>query len=666
MLESALCLLVFISLASAARAQKRPGDLAGMSIEELMQVQVTSASKKQEKLSETAAAMYVITQEDIRRSGMTSIPELLRMVPGLEVAHLDANRWAISARGFNGRFANKMLVLIDGRTVYTPLFSGVHWDVQDTLLEDIERIEVIRGPGATLWGANAVNGVINIITKQAKDTQGALVTVGGGNQERGFGGVRYGGELPSGAYYRFFAKYFNRDAFADASGQPAADGWNILRGGFRTDWTLGGRDSLTVQGDFYNGGAGETSVALVSLSPPQKGQLNGRTGLLGGSALARWNHAFSSRSDTTLQLYYDRADRTDPHLSEVIHTVDLDFDHHFAPCDRHDIVWGFGYRFTTDQTAGSLSISFNPSSLGVSLYTGFVQDEITLLRDRFRLTLGTKLEHNAYNGFEAQPNLRLLWTATPRHALWAAISRAVRTPARSDVGLRRNTAAFPGRDGLLNLVSSLGNPNLKSDELLAYELGYRAQLSKRLSLDVATFYNRYDRLRTTEPGAPFFETSPAPPHLLLPQVFDNKLHGETHGVELTSNWRVTHRWTLSGGYSLLRTHLHFDPSSQDISSVAKVEGTSPRQQAQFRSRFDLPEGLELDTSVYFVGQLAAQQIPSYTRLDMRIGWRPAERLELSVASQNMLDHQHAEFSPGSGLSPIQITRSVFGKLTWRF
>ena len=662
----AIVVLLIVSLAVGARAQQRPVDLTTVSIEDLMQVQVTSASKKHEKFFVTAAAIYVISQEDIRRSGATSIPELLRMVPGLDVAHIDANKWAISSRGFNERFANKMLVLIDGRTVYTPLFSGVHWDVQDPLLQDIERIEVIRGPGATLWGANAVNGVINIITKQAKDTQGALVTGGAGNQEHGFGAVRYGGQAGDHGYYRFFAKYFNRDEFADPAGQDAADSWNILRGGFRTDWTLSGRDTLTVQGDFYNGSAGGTIPEVLSLSPPITASINDRNHLVGGNLLSRWNRVFSPRSDISLQFYYDRTDRRDSRLGEVRHTVDFDFNHHLALGKRHDVVWGLGYRYTTDSTVGSLTQSFNPSRRRDNLFSSFVQDEIVLFRDRLRLTLGTKLERNDYTGFEIQPNVRLLWTPHPRHAIWAAVSQADRVPSRADAGLRVNLAAVPGKSGVTTLISLLGNPQFVSEHVLASEVGYRTELSRRVSLDLAAFYNSYDRLQEAVPGTPFFETSPAPLHLVLPLIFQNALRGETHGVEIAPSWNVTSRWTLSTAYTWFQPHLRpiaaggeVDPSSAD--------GTTPRYQWNLRSRLNLPRNLEFDTSLYYVSRISSTDIPSYTRLDARVGWRPAESLEISVVGQNLLDPRHFEFgSDGQAVNATQVKRSVYAKFTWRF
>ncbi len=467
-LRVVLCGLLLGLLATRVWGQSKRTDLGDASLESLMNMQVTSASKSPEKLAQVAAAMYVITQEDIRRSGGTSIAELLRMVPGLDVAQINGSTWAISSRGFNDRFANKLLVLIDGRTVYTPLFTGVLWDAQDTLLEDIERIEVIRGPGASLWGANAVNGVINIITKHPRDTQGGLVTAGAGDQERGFGAVRYGAKTGDSGFYRFFAKSFRRGASADALGQDAGDDWYMLRGGFRSDWTLTPRDSLTVQGDIFNGNSGQVVPEIRSLAPVVVGNFPGRNIISGGDVLARWSRTISPRSETSLQVYYDRSDRDLIVFKELRDTVDVDFQHHLAVGARHDIIWGLGYRFTTDQTQGSLTVSFNPASRGDNLNSAFLQDEISLVPDRLRLTVGIKVEHNDYNGSSVQPDFRLLWTPHPAHALWGAVSRAIGTPGRANSDTRYNASVFPGPGGVPIMVFLLGNPQEEAEEVWAY------------------------------------------------------------------------------------------------------------------------------------------------------------------------------------------------------
>lgn len=670
MTRLALFLLVFVSLTGLARAQKSKTDLSDASLDTLMNLEVTSVAKKEQKLSQSAAAIFVITQEDIRRSGATSIPEVLRMVPGLHVAQIDANNWAISSRGFNDRFANKMLVMIDGRTVYSMLFCGTFWDVQDTVLEDIERIEVIRGPGGALWGANAVNGIINIITKPAKDTPGGLLTLGGGNVEGGFGAVRYGGKLPSHGFYRFFAKSISREDSATSSGSRAGDDRNTIRGGFRTEWSPTLLDELTVQGDIYNGRQGESVTGLVSLNPVLKNTFNDRKSTAGGNALGRWRHTFSNGSDTTLQLFYDAYNRTDSELGETRRTFDLDFQHHFAWGKRHDILWGFGYRFNTDSTRGSLAVSFNPSSLSQDLYSTFVQDEIVLLPGRLRLTLGAKFEHNAFTGLETQPGARLLWTPSVRHTFWTAIARAVRTPARSDISLRVNMDATVDAGGTLTVDSMVGNPNSRSEDLVAYEAGYRAQLAPSLSFDLAAFHNVYTHLTTVEPGIPFAESSPLPSHVVMPMVLENKMRGEAHGLEITTNWNVTDRWTLSTAYTLFQIHLRRDPSSQDLISGSRIEGSSPRHQFQFRSRLDLHQNWEFDTSAYFVARLATDSVPSYTRVDTRLRWRFSARTDLSLVGQNLLQPRHKEFGFGMGMgatvNPSWVKRAAYAQLTWRF
>ncbi|MEP7340327.1 MAG: TonB-dependent receptor [Acidobacteriota bacterium] len=654
-------------MTSAIWAQKPNADLTTTSLEDLMNIEVTSVSKKEEKLFQTAAAIYVITQEDIRRSGLASIPELLRLAPGLDVARIDGTKWAISARGFNGRVANKLLVLIDGRTVYSPDTSGVYWEVQDLPLESVERIEVIRGPGGTLWGANAVNGVINIITKRAEDTQGGRVTAGGGSEERGFGSVRFGAKIGDNAYYRIYGKYFNRSGLVDASGRDANDGQQAVRGGGRLDWQATGRDKLTLEGDIYRTHLRETSVSLSAaqpFAPPANtgGEFNGN------NLLGRWTRAFSERSDMALQVYYDRFSRDIYDSADKINTFDADFQHHLAVGQRQNIVWGLGYRLISHQAESTSSspIQFIPQKKTVQLFSGFAQDEITLAKDRLRLILGAKLEHNDFSGYEVQPSVRLLWTPSERQTVWAAVSRAVRTPARTQQDFRVNFQAFPAPDGTTIITAVLGSPNATSEVLRAYEFGYRVQPARKLSLDVATFYNIYKRLNSFEPGQPFFETDPLPAHLVVPVYYGNLLRGETYGLEASVNFDATSRWKLQGSYSFLRMQLHQDAASRDTVSEG-TEGESPRHQAQLHSYFKLSRKFELDTAIYRVSRLMGQPIPAYTRLDARLGWHVRESLELSLSLQNLLDNRHPEFKGVDvGVITSQVRRSIYGKVTWKF
>jgi iron complex outermembrane recepter protein len=652
--------ILLASIALPAWPQDKPADLSDRSLEDLMNIEVTSVSKKEQKLSQVAAAVFVISAEDIRRSSATNIPDLLRMVPGLDVAQISANTWAISARGFNLQFANKLLVLIDGRAVYTPLFGGVDWDTQDVPLEDIERIEVIRGPGGAVWGANAVNGVINIITKRAADTHGGLLVAGGGNIDQGFGTAQYGGNAGRESDYRVFAKYLNDDHFPDLNGQNGLDGWHLLHGGFRVDSNLSTKDSLTTEGDLYTGNEGAVIVHSV-FNPPGNVNVERLSELSGGNILSRWHHTFSDRSDTTFQLYFDRYTRTGPNTREVRNTFDLDFQHHFAWGSRQDVIWGLGYRHTGDQTVGTIDGTFIPADKAGDLLSTFIQDQITLKPDRVFLTVGTKLENSYFTGFDLEPTVRIAWTPSARRTFWAAVSRASRTPTRRDEGLSAVVAALPGPAE----VVLLGSTNTKSEHVIAYELGYRAQLFDRLSIDSTIFFNTYSDLQSIELLPDVVQSNP--PLLIHRETFGNGLHGTTGGIEMAANWKVTSRWTLSPGYSFLEMHLHTDPGSQDTTSVTSIQGANPVHQAQLRSHVELLRGLSWDAAAYFVDRLPAPLIPSYTRVDTQLSWRIAESTNLSLVGQNLLSDHHPEFNdPLQSVNSSQIKRSAYAKITWRF
>jgi len=657
--------LGLLAVSTTGWAQKPGSDLTAKSIEDLMDIEVTSVSKKEERLFQTAAAVYVITQEEIRRSGLTSIPELLRLAPGIQVARIDGSKWAITARGFNGRIANKLLVLIDGRTVYSPEASGVYWEVQDLLLEDIERIEVIRGPGGTLWGANAVNGVINIITKSTQDTRGGLVTASVGSEDRGIVSFRYGANLGARASYRFYGKYSNRGELVDLAGRGANDAQQLEQGGGRVEWQPTERDELTLEGETYRSNLHENPTG-VSAANPFAPFANRSADFSGGHIKGRWARVFSTTSDMALQVYFDRFNRQLFGFGSHINTFDLDFQHHVAIGQRQDVVWGFGYRLVSQHTESnsSSSIQLNPQAKTVQLFSGFAQDEINLVKDRLRLILGVKLEHNYLSGLEAQPSVRLSWTPSRTQTVWAAASRSVRTPARVEQDIRVNFQAFPGPGGLPIIVTAFGNPNPDSEVLHAYEIGFRTQPHPKLSLDVATFYNVYDHLTSHELGLPFFETDPLP-HLVFPNYYANLLRGETYGMEAAVNLDITRRWKLHGSYTFLRVQLHRDATSSDAISEG-TEGDNPRHQFQLHSSLNLWRNLDFDTALYQV-RSKSRQVPGYTRIDARFGWRIKERLEVSGGVQNLLDKRHLEFNGLDSLVlPSQVRRSVFGKLTWRF
>jgi iron complex outermembrane receptor protein len=672
--SSTLCLLALLLIGrTAAAGQDSQGlathDLSKLSIEDLMNIQVTSASKKEQKLSQVAAAIFVITQEDIRRSGAANIPDLLRMVPGMEVSQINANSWAISVRGFDNQFSDKLLVLIDGRAVYTPLLGGVNWDSQDVPLEDIERIEVVRGPGGTLWGANAVNGVINILTKDAAGTAGGLLKVVGGTDAQAGGLAQYGGKIGSETNYRIFANYMNRDSLPELDGFRGDDRWNMLHGGFRADTNISPKDSLTVQGDVYAGNEGATIIHLYSVDPPVNGDLDVRDALSGGNILGRWNHTFSSWSGTSFQFYFDKYDRSGPESDEVRNTVDFDFNHHWGWGSRQDLVWGAGYRRSWSQDMGTVDQAFNPPNTSLRLFNVFVQDTFTVLPDRLFLTAGTKVENSFYSGFGLGPSVRLAWTPTGRVTLWSAVSRANRTPDQRDIALDASLAAFPdpGGSGTPVQVILFGNPKFQSEHVLAYEAGLRAEPNARVSIDVSAYFNQYDHLQTLEQGARVFQPSPTPARFVVPITFGNFMYGNTQGGEVSANWKLTDRWTLSPGYAFLEMHMHTKPSSVDTSSPGQVEGSSPVHQAQLRSHLELPHGLSWDASAYFVGALPVQGVASYTRLDTQLKWKITEGAEFSVVGQNLLRNVHLESMDQLTLvNSSLIKRSAYAKIVWRF
>lgn len=666
-----LCLLLLglpaKGVTAAATNSQSTEELLSLSIEELLRLEITSAAKKPQTISNTAAAIFVIIQEDIRRCGATSIPEALRLAPGVNVARIDGSKWAITTRGFNGRFANKLLVLMDGRSVYTPLFSGVYWDVQDTLLEDIERIEVIRGPGATLWGANAVNGAINIITKHSEKTHGLLVKGGYGSEEQGFTAVRYGSPVGAHGNYRAYVKYFNRDGFDCMDGEEAADDWNAFRGGFRYDGRLGPKDTLTVQGDAYSGTEGQTD-AEFSLAPPFYRQaVDNNTDFSGGNLLLRWERALSESSDLALQAYYDRTKRDETALlKESRNTFDLDFQHRFAFGHQQEIVWGLGFRASWDDIdPNEPSVRINERKQTDLLASCFVQDEIVLKADWLRLILGSKFEHNDYTGFEAQPNARLIWTPSEKHSVWAAVSRAVRTPSRAEEDATLGIGFVPPDPPTpLTLISADGNDDYDSEELLAWELGYRFLANTAYSFDLAAFLNVYDNLRSAEPQA--LDSSALPTHLILPNRADNKLKAKTWGFEGVVDCKVDTWWRVQAAYTYLQMDVDAQTDSNDTVSVDLMEDTSPEHQLSLRSYMDLPYNLELDLWLRYVDKLENLAIDDYLTLDVRLGWQPYPGLELALVGQNLLQDSHIEFEPEYQTLATEVPRGIYGQAVWRY
>jgi len=650
----------------AQLAGARTQSLTDMSLEDLMNLQVTSVSRKEQTLSRTPAAIYVITQEEIRRSGATNIPDLLRMAPGVDIAQIDANAWAISIRGLTDRYANKVLVLIDGRSVYSPVTGGVFWDQQDVPLEDIDRIEIIRGPGGTVWGANAMNGVINIITKSAKATQGAVVSAGGGSQGTAQGFAQYGGKVGDTGAYRVFGNYSNRGNLTASDGRtPAADGWNMMHGGFRSDWDLSPRESLTVQGDLLQTDESQTIDAVFSRALPLEKIFSDAVTVKAGDLMARWKRTLANESEVSLQVYYDRYDRLDQGLRETLNTFDADFEHHLALGARQDVVWGAGYRVTADGHVPGYGKTYDPLARTNSLFSTFVQDEITLA-DSLWLTIGSKIEHNAYTGFEFEPSVQLLWQPNERHTLWLSLARAVTQTSREQTDLRVDLATFPTHDGGFGVLQLSGDPNAPAQELYDFEVGYRAQLSKRFSLDTSIFMGSYSNLQGAVVGTPFFTMDAGPPHLVLPLFFTNIASAHTLGAEATGTWKVTSRWKINPSFSAI----HLDPVQVPGETHSLQEAyNAPQIQARIQSSMNLGKNMEWDISMGHVGRLrdgGDGDVPAYNRLDTRWGWKIGEFTEISLVGQNLLTPLHAEFHNAYEVRRTLVERSAFAKITWKF
>ncbi len=630
-------------------------DLTRLSLEELSNVEVTSLSKRPEKYSQVAGAVAVITQEDIRRAGVTTLAEALRLAPGVSVEAIDSNQWAIGIRGFGSRLSRSMLVMIDGRSVYTPLFAGVYWEVQDTLLEDVERIEIIRGPGGSLWGANAVNGIINVVTKHSRDTQGGSVTVGGGNYEAGFSSFRYGGASPFGTY-RVYGKVFDRTAGFHRDGNDF-DGWTMGQLGFRLDTVHGRPTEWTLQGDAYDGRVGERTTVTNLTAPPFARVLEDDARLSGGSLLGHW-HRTGSRSDIAIRAYYDRTDHTEPTFGEVRDTINLDLQQRLHAAERYQLTWGLGYEVSSGRVSAVPTVSFLPARRTDNLYTGFVHGEASWLHARLRLAGGTKLLHNGYSGFEAQPSVRGSWMLSSHQSVWLSFSRAVRIPSRLEHDLAITSAVSATAPIFVRIE---GSKSFTAERLHAYEAGYRAAIGERGFATFDVFYNHYPDLLSTEPRPSFTETDPPPAHLVFPFTFANLLTGESYGGEVAGDWLPRAGWRIGGNYSFVKLDLRRLPGSRDAGSVQSLEGGTPEHQASLRSHWDLPAHLEFDTAVRYVSRLSSQKVNDYVTSDARFGWRAGKRLELSVIGRNLLQPHHAEFGGGT-----QVKRSAYGKITWHW
>lgn len=656
------CLLL---MAAGLRAQvliaSNQNPLKSMSLEQLGNIQVTTVSKEPEEVWKTPAAIYVITQDDIRRSGATNIPEALRLAPGVEVARITADEYAIGIRGFNSRLSRYVLVLIDGRTVYTTLTAGTYWETQGTFLQDVDRIEVIRGPGGTIWGPNAVNGVINIITKSATETHGSLSTVSAGTVDQGDVESRYGGVRGTKFDYRVYGKGFIRGAEFHPDGDKF-DEWKAGQLGFRTDWAVNRHDTVNLQGDMYLGRDGER-VAISFYNPPSTEVFDGPHHTSGGNVVGSWRRQLKGDSDVEVRGYFDRTTRFSPQLDETRNTFDVDLLYHRAIGGRQDVLMGVGGRWSPDHIGQKFeTLDFAPHNETDSIYSWFGQDQIEIVPSKLSLILGSKFEHNNRSGFEYQPNVRLLWTPTAHQAVWAAETRAVRTPSRLDQDLQLTDYIGPVA-GLPAFFTVVGNKNFRSEELLGTELGYRTLLTEKFYVDVALFRNEYNRLYGYSNRTVSVVSSPAPTHILLYQTFANSLQGDTSGGEIAPDWKPTNWLELKGSYSYLHLYVHDRPGYTDDLNTVSDNGSSPEHQVLARSLFTLPRGIEADATFRYVSSLPAQNVNAYSTGDARFGWHASAHWSMAVTGQNLLQPHHAEF--GTDVNTIVgIKRDVYASLTW--
>jgi iron complex outermembrane receptor protein len=650
-------ILITLSISSAASAEQIS---MKENLNQVFNPQIFSLSKRKENAFDAPSATYVLSSEEIRRSGATSIPEALRLVPGVQVARIDGNKWAITIRGFNRQFSNKLLILIDGRTVFNPLFSGVAWDLHDYILADIDRIEVVRGPGGTIWGANAVNGVINIITKSASQTQGYYASQIVGNQDKSITEIRYGGETEKGDSYRLYGKKTMRNGVDNyATKNEKRDNLFQDRAGFKYDISSVKGSKISVTGDVYDGVSENYFSTLES-----KNDANAE----GANLVVNWDKKISNKSSFILNSYLDYDQFEMPVLKRSAYTLDIDFQHFYSFSKDNQFTWGFGYRqirddmdFSPDNN-GITPLSYTNEARDDQLVTGFIQDKFALISDELYLTIGSKFEHNDFTGFEYQPNARLAYYPDRKQTIWAAVSRAVRTPTRAenDVTIR----AAPNS----NLVLNQGSPGYEAEVLTAYEFGYKYKPTVDILLDATTFYNSYRKLRTFEPVGP---------NGTIPTAA-NLGHGESYGLEFTGKWQVNHDWRLEGSYEYLKMNLGLSPASNDnrsilssVDNLENAEGQSPASQFRLKSFYNITSKLEFDNILYYVGRLKKgvnnnQGLPSYVRMDTRLGYFFTKNLDLSLGVQNLFDQRHTEFKQGLYNTRAELGRTYYAKLVWQY
>lgn len=651
-----------LAVPAAGLAQRPSPNLSQVPIEDLMKIEITSASRREQRVADVAAAVFVITHEDIRRSGMTTIPDLLRLAPGVDVAQINANKWAVSVRGFNGLYANKLLVLVDGRSVYNHLFSGVLWDAEDLMFDDIDHIEVIRGPGAALWGANAVNGVINIVTRTTADTQGGLVRAEGG-RFGDQGAIRYGGTLGS-AGYRLYAQWTGRDQSLIAPGTRANDTSHNITTGFRADWTTR-PGAFTLEGAFTSG---ETHALWPNLDPQTAARepiASSPSEAQSGHVLGRWTHRSAGGAELQVQSFLDLAARQEPVGNYGRHAFGADAQYHTAIGAHQDLVAGAGYRLVNESFAGRTGFALTPARDTSSLLTAFVQDELDLFGKRLAITFGSQVQYDSNAGAGVQPTARVMWKASPRQRLWVSASRALRTPSLQDQGIRVDYPPVPSASGLPLAVTVLGNSAAKTETLADAESGYRLEFGTAGSIDVTGYVGRYGHLQTQEPAAPVFQAVPFP-QILVTAQYGNLLEATTRGLEVAGHWTPVPAWRLDGSYTTFDVTPHLAAASHDPAAAGE-DGSAPRAQWQLRSAFSPGRHATIDIAMFHAGRLARFQVAAYTRVDISAEWRFTSDWSVLAVGQNLFDAAHAEFASASSLLlATDVPRGASLRLRWTF
>lgn len=656
-------LLAFLfgsSLQSIAQSKTDP------SLEELLKTDITSVSKKEKQLFDTPAAVYVVTREEIRSSGARNVSEALRLVPGMDVAQIDSSTWDVGIRGFDERFSNKMLVMIDGRSLYSAIFGGIYWDSLDLVMEDIDRIEVIRGPGGSLWGSNAVNGTVNIITRPSQATQGTLISEESGSDMPVSMTARYGAQAGKIGTYRIFSKYIDSFGNQNTAGNWAGDAWHLLHGGFRSDLRLRDHDAIMLEGDMYAGSFGEPLHSTLLGTT-----VRGENSVMGGTMLGRWTHSYSNGQETQVQAYFSKENRAATERPDNMNTVDVDAQHHFHIGNRQDFVAGAGYRYSTVYEPATPYLTITPANQDFPLFSAFIQDEIALVPKKLSLTAGGKVEHNRFTGFDFQPSVRVNWRPADKHDLWVAVSQAVKTPNLLDTSMYRILGVDRGQ------VSTLrGNPNYKDEHLLAYEVGYRLQV-KRVSIDATGFVNSYNDVETNE----------VPKAALVPQAANeypvqwaNNLYGRSFGAEVATSWNVVSRWKLTASYSWLKLEMRANSKSNDACTASNPTCTAdgfnagtPTNRFGVRSSYTLIKGLQLNTLAQYTGRIpsgfAGNSVPqtsAYYRVDSNLQWHVGEYVRLDVGGKNLLAPRTAEYMGGNGAIQTLTPRNIYGRVTYVF